>query len=368
MTYVRDRSVVAGALLVAAALSLRLLPPAFAAEPPAGNAAGDSGTIAISREQAASVGIGLGEAAPADDYLVAVLPALIMPPPNARVAVAATFPGTVLQTLAVEGQAVRRGQPLAIIASREIVANAGELAQARARLAVARSNAERIRRLGAEGIVSGARQDEAEAALSEAQADFEARSRILTSVNADAAKGTYTLTAPIDGTVASARIETGAPIEGMSAPFVVDSGKAYEVQAQVPGRLIGAIAPGMRIVLTGGVAAKVTSVGTAIAPDTRSALLKGEVDPKAKVIAGMATTASVFAPAHAGAVSVPRGAVAQLDGADVVFVAVNGGFEMRKVKTAPLVGDEAVVLSGLKRGEKIAVAGVSELKSVALSR
>jgi multidrug efflux pump subunit AcrA (membrane-fusion protein) len=51
-----------------------------------------------------------------------------------------------------------------------------------------------------------------------------------------------------------------------------------------------------------------------------------------------------------------------------VFAAVNGGFAMRKVKTAPLIGDVAVVLSGLRSGEKIAVAGVSELKSVALSR
>jgi multidrug efflux pump subunit AcrA (membrane-fusion protein) len=74
----------------------------------------------------------------ADAYLVATLPAIIAPPPDARIAVAATFPGTVLQTLAVDGDTVKKGQPLAIIASREILSLSAELVGARARLAASR--------------------------------------------------------------------------------------------------------------------------------------------------------------------------------------------------------------------------------------
>jgi cobalt-zinc-cadmium efflux system membrane fusion protein len=47
---------------------------------------------------------------PASEVPLADLPVTIAPPPNARVAVAATLPGTVLRTLVVEGDACRAGR------------------------------------------------------------------------------------------------------------------------------------------------------------------------------------------------------------------------------------------------------------------
>lgn len=307
-------------------------------------------------------------AADAGEYLIATLPAVIAPPPNARVAVAATFPGIVLQTLAVEGDAVRRGQPLAIIASREVLTLSADLASARARLAVASANAKRQDTLSKEGIVAGARAEEAVAALQEARAELNEKSRVLEAVNADGAKGTYTLTAPIDGAVASSKIETGAPVDGMTAAFVVDATDRYEVQAQVPERLVGKIAPGMRVAVDGTIEAKVTSVGKAVQPGTRSAALKATIANGTGLVAGRTTMASVYAPASAGAVKVPRAAVAEVDGETVVFARAAGGVAVRKVATAPIRGPDVVIMSGLKAGEEVAVSNVSELKSMALAK
>src|SRR3546814_16552420 len=65
------------------------------------------------------LGIRLVPAIAAIEAPIAVIPAVIQPPANARVAVAATFPGVVMRTLVVEGDTVRQGQPLAVISSRD---------------------------------------------------------------------------------------------------------------------------------------------------------------------------------------------------------------------------------------------------------
>lgn len=304
----------------------------------------------------------------ADDYLIATLPAVIAPPPGARVAVAATFPGTVLQTLAVEGDTVKRGQPLAIIASREILTLSADLTGARAQLAAADANAKRQATLRDEGIVAGARAEEAEAVHQQARAEVDEKSRMLSAVNADGAKGTYTLTAPLDGTVASAKLETGAPVDGMAAAFVVDAADRYEVQTQVPERLIGQITPGMRVLVDGKVEAKVTSVGKVLQPETRSAALKASIASGTPLVAGRTASAAIYANAASGAVKVPRGALAEIEGESVVFIKTEGGVFARKVKAAPMGGNDAVILSGVKPGEEVAVSSLSELKSLALAK
>ena len=324
--------------------------------------------IALDKAQVANLGIRFAAVAIAKEYLLATLPGNIAPPPNARVAVAATFPGTVLQSLAVEGQAVHKGEALAVIASREILTHAADLAQARARLSVATTNAERMSRLSQEGIVAGARADEARSARDQADAEVSGLSRILAGVNADGAKGTYTLTAPIDGVVSSTKIQAGEPVEGMSAPFVVDSGTSYEIQAQIPERLIGSIVAGMRVTAGAGIEARVTSAGSVIQPETRSALLKALITPGTKVVSGKVATVSVYAPAPPGAAIVPKAAVTELNGRSVIFAQTVTGVSVRRVTTSGTAGGDVVVLDGVRPGEQVVVSGLSELKSVVLSR
>jgi len=321
-------------------------------------------------EAAQIQGLGLRFAAvsAANEYLVATLPGIIAPPPNARVAVAATFSGTVLQTMVSEGDPVRRGQVLAVVVSREILTLSAELAQAKARLAVAASNAERQAQLSKEGLVAGARSEEANALLQQAQAEVGEKSRILDAVNADGTQGTYALTAPMAGIVTTAKIQAGEPIEGISAAYIVDAVDRFEVQAQIPERLVGKISVGMRVDLGGRIGAKVTSAGTVIQPDTRSATLRAVIAPGSGLVAGSTALASVFAPAPVGAMAVPRSAIAEIDGVAVAFVQTKGGLAVRRVTTAGMLSDATVVTSGLMPGEQVAISGLSELKSLALAK
>src|SRR3546814_16833710 len=111
-----------------------------------------------------------------------------------------------MRTLVVEGDTVRQGQPLAIISSRDVLTMGADLTRANARAGVARSNAARLSQLAREGIIAGARADEANALAAEAGADVAEKARILKMVNGVGARGTYTLTAPIAGRVTTASV------------------------------------------------------------------------------------------------------------------------------------------------------------------
>jgi cobalt-zinc-cadmium efflux system membrane fusion protein len=78
--------------------------------------------------------------------------------------------------------------------------------------------------------------------------------------------------------------------------------------------------------------------------------------------------AAVFAPAPAGTAAVPRAAITDLSGESVVFTKADGALSVRKITTAGMLGDLTVVISGLKPGEQVAVSGLSELKSLVLTK
>jgi cobalt-zinc-cadmium efflux system membrane fusion protein len=343
--------------------------PARNGEPDGTNAAAapPSDVLPLTPDQLGRLAIRTAPAMVASSAPIAQLPAVVVPPPGARVAVAAALPGVVVRTMAVEGDSVRRGQPLAVIASRDVVSLSGDLVRARARLGVASSSAQRMAQLQKAGVVAGARLDEAQAQAAEARADVAEKARILDLVNGRGGNGTYTLVAPIAGRVTKAMLQAGDPVDGTGAPYVIDAVDRYEVEAQLPERLAGQARPGMGIRL-GAARGTVTSVGSTIDPATRSIMLKAKLPAGPGVIAGRATSVTLEGPPPAGAVSVPAEAVTSLDGHEVVFVRTRSGFRIRTVASGATSDGQALLLSGVKPGELIAVTGTSALKALALAR
>jgi membrane fusion protein, heavy metal efflux system len=323
--------------------------------------------LAVSPEKTRLIGITVTAASPAAEVPLAQLPATISPPPNARVAVAATLPGTVQRTFVSEGDMVRAGQPLAVIVSRDILTIGADLSRANARLGVSQASAARLSKLSREGIIAVSRADEAQALAAEARADVFEKSRILRMVGGSGASGTYTLSAPISGRVTTANITAGNPVDGMTAPYVIDAQGKYEVIAQVPENLIGTLRPGMSVRL-GELSGNVTSIGSTIDPLTRSATLRASIPSGPGILAGRNATITVFGPAPAKAVTVPVPALASIDGRDVVFVATSDGYSRRAVKAATADEKGVVILEGLGAGERVVVSGTSALKALMLAQ
>ena len=181
-----------------------------------GDSATDSDTSAvataakpgtISAEQIKKLGIRIVAARAADAVPLGTVPAMVNLPPEARVAVAAPFDGAIIRLFVVEGQAVAKGAALASVRAREPVQIGADLARARAQLGLAQANARRLNQLTSEGIIAGARADEANAALHEAQINISENQRILSQAGAGGS-GQMTLRAPIGGRVSAINVQT----------------------------------------------------------------------------------------------------------------------------------------------------------------
>lgn len=323
-----------------------------------------NGMIPLSAEQMQALGLTLAVAAPAATMPVASLPAQIMPQPNARVAVAAQFPGVITRIFVTNGQDVAAGQPLATVASRDMVSLTAELARARARQSVSRAQAARLGQLAREGIIAPARADEAASLARQSDIDVGEQGRLIALVPGGRAGGAgYTLSAPISGRISAMSAETGKAMDPAMAPFVIDGGGPLQVTAQLPERLITAVRPGMTVRI-GSVSGTVTAVGQSLDPATRSAAVMATI-PAGSAIAGSSTALDIEGPAPAGALRIPTAALADVNGSKVVFVAVRGGVRARRVTVAGVSGDSAVVTRGLVPGERVAASGVSELATLA---
>lgn len=334
---------------------------------PAAKTSTASGVMPVSKEQETKLGITWEAASAVTEAAIATLPGTIAPPPNARVAVTPLYPGVIRRIYVAPGDAVRAGQALALVSSTDILSRGADLARAQAQLRVAQANAGRIGGLAREGVIAGARADEADAQLRQAQVDLSEQRRLLGMAGASGRSGTYTLTAPITGRISRMTAETGSTIDPMQSPFVVDAAEDYEVTAQVPENLLGSVHPGMSVKV-GDVTGNISSVSHVLDPQTRSAALRAKIPAGAGVVSGGSVTVQVRGVAPTGAVSVPATAVTNLGGADVVFVRAAGGAAQRKVKAGATVDGKTLILSGLKSGEKVAANGTSELKALVLAQ
>ncbi|WP_439532621.1 efflux RND transporter periplasmic adaptor subunit [Polymorphobacter sp.] len=300
----------------------------------------------------------------AAEVVVAELPATVVQPPGSRVAVAAPFAGMVQSVAVQPGQAVRRGQLLATMVSRDALVLAGDLARAEARQQMTGAEAARMATLAREGVVAGARADSAVAADAEAGIDAREARRLLSRAGADK-DGTVRLVAPIAGRVASMSIEAGAPVDGMTAPFVIEADGSRWLALQLPERLAGAVKPGMAVMTRDGRRGRLETVAGAIDPATRAFAARARLEDGGALIGGRLLPVSLLAAAPEGAVTVPTDALVQADGVDLVFVKTARGFSARTVERAVGAGEAAVIVSGLKPGERVATSNLPELRATA---
>lgn len=319
----------------------------------------------LTAEQIKRMGITTAVASAASSAELGVVPGVVTLPPEARVAVTAPFGGTVLRLFVVNGQAVTKGQALAVVRSIEPVQYGASLARGEAQLAVARANAARTAQLAKEGIIAGARADEARAALREAEVAVSENRRILAQSGASAG-GEVTLRAPISGKVSAVTVQTGGPVDGLTAPFVIENTASLMIDLQVPERLVGQVRPGMAIALADSgdapVEGEIVSVGGSIDQETRALVAKARIKGSPALVSGKGVSVVLKGNQAVAGVGVPASALMQIGGKDVVFVATAKGFAKREVSVAGRGSEQVTLSAGVKAGERVATSGLAELK------
>ncbi len=332
----------------------------------------DGTTAGESSDPLAALAIQTAAAEREEELPLGTVPGVITLPPEARVAVTSAFPGAVVRIFVIEGQEVRRGQALALVRAAEPVQIRGDLARSQAELGLAESRAARLQQLADEGVIAGARADEAQAQLQQARAGVEENRRLI-SLSGASADGLMTLAAPISGRVQHVAVETGGPVDGMSAPFVIENASAYRIDLQLPERMARSVRPGMAVEITlpmqGAepliVGGSILSVSPSIDPATRSVLAKASIGAAPGLVPGQNVMVTIRGAQDGSGVSVPASALTRIGDADHVFVQDGQAYVPRPVTVVAEAGGRAVISVGLEPGEVVATSAIAELKAMA---
>ena len=322
--------------------------PSFAAKP-----------LALSAAQEAAMGIVLATAKPASSAPLAAAPATVTPPLNGRRVVSSPFAGTVSRVHVLEGQTVKGGAPLVTLFSRDVLTISSELAQSQAELRVADAAARRTQLLASEGVIAGARAEEAQARAAQARALVNERRRLLS--GGGGGSGEYVLRAPVAGRVAVLHAQPGGGLEAMAPAVTLDRADKLWIEARISPAIARKLQVGYSV-RVGATSGRVVALGASIDPKTRSLPLRAELDGVAHLAPGQAVSVTLLAPAPAGAQSIPRSALLQAPDGAKVFVKTGSGYQAHPVAVVGVAGAEAVV-TGLPTGARVVAAGAAQLKS-----
>ena len=302
--------------------------------------------------------------------------------------------GRVEQVLVRIGEHVKAGQPVARFdnieageLSAQLSSAKSDLAKLKIQEATAARQAERTRRLVAIGASA---QKDLEASQAEQQglaeairaqqssvAGLESRLKRFGVDSASTQSSITLLRAPFSGVVLDIESAPGAVVDSSNELLAIADLSSVYVDAQVYEKDLGRVRVGQSASAKTDsypgtdFAARVTSIGDQIDPQTRTTPVRCQVmNREGKLKLNMfATVALPTASQHSG-IAVPADAVQSVEDKQVVFVRRSQTqFEIRQVKLGRAAGEGKIeIASGVKDGEEVVTKGAFQLKSALLSK
>ncbi len=280
----------------------------------------------------------------------------------------------VVRSLKVDvGAKVKARTPLAMIDSAQVGADRSRLAATDARVENAEVTYQREQDLFAKGVAADKDVRAAKQALEEARAERRAATAALGVVGGGKSGSSYTLVAPIAGTVIRRTATIGHMVEVDEPLFEIVDTSAMWAEVDVPETQLPLVAPGQAVVITiDGVETRFAGVLDYIAPEvdptTRTAKARVALkNPDGVLRANMFARAEIALGGARPTVMVPSAGVQRAKGVALVFVRVAPDeFEARRVKTGLVEGDLIEIVDGIKPGEQVATKGSFLLKTETL--
>lgn len=304
--------------------------------------------------------------------------------------------GKVIEVMVEEGMKIEAGQILARIDSSNVekglrlaeaqseAARKG-LEETRANLEQAERELARFTQLAANKVASQSDLDRAEAEAKSLRARLEKQKADVVVSEREVAQWQQQLDdtvirAPFSGIVTSKNAQPGEMISPMSAGgsftrtgicTLVDM-SSLEIEVDVNESYINRVEPGQKVEATldsypdWHIPSKVIAIIPAA--DRQKATVKVRVgfeklEPRILPDMGVkvAFQSAEEKPAASRSINIPKAAVHQWDGHDVVWIARDGRVEKRAVTVSAMRGDEVTVAAGLNGGERVVVEGADKL-------
>ena len=331
-------------------------------------------SIALTPEQIAAAGITLVQPATGGAAATIEAAAIIESDPDRTRIVAAPVSGRIISLTRNLGDAVMRGQTLAVIESREAASLHAEIERTRARADLARATLNRDEALYARGFrplreveISRAAYREAEVALRLAGQQAEASGARGASLNRIAIK------APISGRVIARTAVLGQTFAADAAEtelFRIADLDRVSVTLSLPPADAARVRPGGGVeVASAGRSqqARIRFVSPALDPDTRLVRVIADLDNRSgQWRAGEPVQARIQihgGPAGGTALMIPAEAVQTIENRSSVFVRTRDGFRAVPVTLGRRDGPMVAITRGLSGSETIASANSFTLKA-----
>lgn len=377
-------AMVAVATALGAAVLWRDRPAAAAAAvaaPSAGQASAHDGhaapLIALSAAQIKGAAIAVNSAGPARIDTFIRLPGDIKLNEERSAHISAGVDGVVQAVQARLGDQVRHGALLAAIASPAVAQQRSEVAASEQKVRYARSIVATEKQLWEEKI--SARQDlgKAELSLHEAElALLTARQKLAVLDKgrgqpgaAEAVSNRLELRAPLAGLVVEQHIAAGETVAADTRLYTIADLATVWAEVVVPARELGIVRVGTRAVVrssasTAVAVGKVSYVSALIGAQTRSAQAR-VVLANAQLAwrPGLFVEVDIVTGAATVAVAVASDALQTVDGRQVVYRKVAGGFTAQAVTTGRSDGQVVEIVSGLAAGDQYAASGSFVIKA-----
>lgn len=344
-----------------------------------GEEAHAEGELHLTAEQIEAAGIQMAEVSGGTIARHVTVPGTVTASADRLARVPARVAGTVTELRRRLGDTVASGDVLAVVESREIAeAKAGYLAALRTE-ALARTTADRERRLwerkiSAEQDFLKARTDaeEARIQLDLSRAKLSALGLGAQEITALPGQPTEALRrqevrATLAGRVTDRRIDVGASVSPETEAFVVADLSVVWVEMTISASDIAFVREGQTVAVAGAdqpVEGKIIFLSPVLDNQTRTARAVAELpNPDGAWRPGAFVTAAIATAEQPVARRVALEALQTVEAKTVVFVRTEEGFETRQVTLGRRDERAAEVLSGLEPGEQVATTGSFVLKA-----
>jgi membrane fusion protein, multidrug efflux system len=283
------------------------------------------------------------------------------------VTVSADLPGTVERILFDSGQAVREGEVLAVLDTRQEQA---QLAAIEAQRELARLTFDRMQGLLNERVISRAEFDRATAEYRQSDAQVaEVRAVIQRK----------TIRAPFSGVLGIRQVNLGQYLAGGDALVTLQSLNPIYVNFGVPQQSAGQVPVGRTVrVTTGDIAGaarsgRVSAMDSMVDEATRNIQVQATLaNPDGKLRPGMFVQTEVALGPSQTVVALPASSISYAPYGDSVFIVTElkgedgkayRGVRQQFVKLGPARGDQVAVLSGIKPGDEVVTSGLFKLRN-----
>ncbi len=341
----------------------------------AGEHGDEAGDIAFLKEQQWRMDFAVQQVF--SDYISERLsvPARIQPRPGQSAEAAAPAGGMLVPPASGEwkrpGDRVEAGDALARVlplsGAEDVSLLDLDLTQARERVSLARAERDRVQGLFDDGVVSEKRLEQAQSEYRVAQQALErARTRLeQLEGERDQAGAAVTLRAPISGVITASPHAPGELVTANATVFsLLDDSHVWLKAMAYPGDMARIDRPSQLVARQAGgewqslSAAKLVYTGTRTEENGTVPLVFDIPNPEGLLIPGTAWSAAFSTGTGQMAVVVPKAAILDDDGIEVVIVQHGGeSFERRQVKTGIRSGDRVAISAGLQPGERVVTEG-----------